>query len=192
MKMLEFNYDFLDVYVDRSDYIHLESDTDSSYIALSKENMSDVIKPSMRKSYDHHLRGLCRDDACPVYLPRECCEKHKKFDRRVPGLFKTEYEGDKMIGLCSKTYVVSNREDCKVSSKGISKNNVGDAWQIYEDVLTNQKAGSGINRGIRARDNTMFSYTQERSGFSYFYCKRKVLEDGISTEPLTITLRPNA
>ena len=192
LKMLEFNYDFLDVYVDRSDYMLLEMDTDSNYLCLSAENMRDVIKPEMRERYDHHLRGLCRDDACPLYLPRECCEKHKKFDRRVPGLFKTEYEGDRMIGLCSKTYVVGNGDEFKFSSKGINKNNVIDAWTTYEDVLTNQKSGSGINRGIRARDNTMFSYTQERSGFSYFYCKRKVLEDGISTEPLTITLRPNA
>ena len=192
LKMLEFNYDFLDVYVDRSDYSLLEMDTDSNYLCLSAEHMRDVIKPEMKERYDHHLHGLCRDDASPSFLPRECCEKHRKFDRRVPGLFKTEYEGDKMIGLCSKTYVVSNGEECKFSSKGINKNNVRDAWATYDDVLTNQKAGSGINRGIRARDNTMFSYTQERSGFSYFYCKRKVLEDGISTEPLTITLRPNA
>ncbi|KAK3108391.1 hypothetical protein FSP39_006969 [Pinctada imbricata] len=152
--------------------------------------MSDVIKPEMRQSYEHHLRGFCRDDASPLFLPRECCDKHKKFDRRVPGLFKTEYEGDRMIGLCSKTYVVANGEECKFSSKGINKKNVTDAWETYDNVLKNEKAGSGINRGIRARDNTMFTYTQERSGFSYFYCKRRVLGDGLSTEPLDIILKP--
>ena len=166
--MLEFNYDFLDVYVDRSEYIHLEMDTDSCYIALRKENMRDAIKPRMRESYHHFLYGLCRDDASPSFLPRECCEKHKKFDRRVPGLFKTEYEGDRMIWLCSKTYVIANGDEYKFSSKGINKNHVTNVWETYENVLANQKAGSGINRGIRARNNTMFTYSQERNGFSYF------------------------
>ena len=36
----------------------------------------------------------------------------------------------------------------------------------------------------------MFTYTQERRGFSYLYCKRKVLDDGIHTVPLDITLCP--
>lgn len=192
MKMLEFNYDFLDIYVDRADYMLLEMDTDSNYLCLSAENMHEVIKPNMRERYEHHLRGYCCDDACPPFLPRECCKKHKTFDRRVPGLFKTEFEGEKMIGLCSKTYVVANGNECKFSSKGLNKNQVSNPWGTYDAVLRNQKAGHGMNRGIRARHNTMFTYTQERSGFSYFYCKRKVLEDGISTEPLNIVLKPNA
>lgn len=29
-----------------------------------------------------------------------------------------------------------------------------------------------------------------RNGFSYFYCKRKVLADGVSTAPLDIELSP--
>jgi len=40
------------------------------------------------------------------------------------------------------------------------------------------------------RNNAVFTYTQERRGFSYLYCKRKVLHDGIHTAPLDITLCP--
>jgi hypothetical protein len=36
-----------------------------------------------------------------------------KFDKRTPGLFKLEYEGDEMIGLCSKSYVVANSKETK-------------------------------------------------------------------------------
>ncbi|KAK3108402.1 hypothetical protein FSP39_007266 [Pinctada imbricata] len=190
MKMLEFNYDFLDVYVDRSDYMLLEMDTDSNYLCISGENLREVVKPEMLQMYDHFLKDYCRENACAAFLPRECCDMHKKYDRRVPGLFKTEYEGDKMIGLCSKTYVVANGDECKFSSKGITKMNVNNVWETYDNVLRNQKAGSAMNRGIRARDNTMFTYTQQRNGFSYFYCKRNVLVDGISTTPLDITLKP--
>lgn len=41
------------------------------------------------------------------WFPRTCCEEHKNYDRRTPGLFKIEFEGDEIIGLCSKTYIVS-------------------------------------------------------------------------------------
>lgn len=93
MKMLEFNYVFLDVYVDRSDYILPEMDTDSNYLCISGENMSDVVKPEMLQKYDHFLNGYCRENACAVFLLRDCCDMHKKYDRRVPGLFKIDYEG---------------------------------------------------------------------------------------------------
>jgi hypothetical protein len=46
--------------------------------------------------------------------------------------------------------------------------------------------GSGTNRGFRVVDNKMYAYLQERAVFSYFYPKRKVLDDGDSTEPLDI------
>ena len=40
------------------------------------------------------------------------------------------------------------------------------------------------------KDTAMFTYSQDKIGFNYFYCKRKVLEDGISTRPLDICLSP--
>ena len=60
----------------------------------------------------------------------------------------------------------------------------------FRRVLKTHRAQSGCNRGIRVRNNTVFTFTQERRGFSYLYCKRKVLDDGIHTDPLDITLCP--
>lgn len=80
----------------------LEMDTDSNYLCLSAENMHEVIKPNMRDRYEHYLRGYCRDDACPPFLPRECCKKHKTFDRRVPGLFKTDSKVKKWMVFVQK------------------------------------------------------------------------------------------
>jgi hypothetical protein len=34
-------------------------------------------------------------------------------------------------------------------------------------------------RGFRSIDNQVYTYLQERAGFSYFYPKRKVLADGV-------------
>ena len=78
----------------------------------------------------------------------------------------------------------------KFSSKGVSKRTVKAPMTKFRHVLKSRKAQSGQNRGFRVRDNSIYTYTQKRRGFSYFYCKRKVLEDGIHTEPLDITLSP--
>ena len=32
-----------------------------------------------------------------------CCEKHAKFDKRTPGLFKLEFKGKEVIGLLRKS-----------------------------------------------------------------------------------------
>ena len=38
----------------------------------------------------------------PYWFPRQCCTKHKAFDKRLPGLFKLE-EGMVMVAPCLKT-----------------------------------------------------------------------------------------
>ena len=53
-------------------------------------------------------------------------------------------------------------------------------------VLLTKQDSAGVNRGFRVVNNTMYTYTQVRDAFSYFYPKRKVLEDGVSTLPLDI------
>ncbi len=109
--MLEFYYDFLDLYVDRRDFEYCEMDTDSAYMAISGPNLEDIVKPDMREKYRRGLEGFCTDEKVEAddnyhWFPRTCCSKHAKYDKRTPGLFKLEYQGDEMIGLCSKTYIV--------------------------------------------------------------------------------------
>ena len=38
LKMLQFYFDFLDKYLDRSDFQYCEMDTDSAYIAIADQN----------------------------------------------------------------------------------------------------------------------------------------------------------
>jgi len=42
LRMLEFYYDFLDRYLDRSDFKLIQMDTDSNYIAISAERLEGV------------------------------------------------------------------------------------------------------------------------------------------------------
>ena len=171
-------------------------------------------------SCDHQIEA---DDDLH-WFPRTCCSTHAKYDKRTVGLFKLEWQGDTMIGLCSKTYIVSrskpvltstcqiaayrllrrakhlkpkrlNRRqtigmETKFSSKGISKRRVKAPMTTFRHVLLSQKAGSAVNKGFRAHKNGIFTYEQERCGFSYLYCKRRVLENGMDTVPLDLELCP--
>ena len=87
--------------------------------------------------------------------------------------------------MCSKTYYCFGAKD-KFSCKGVNKKcNDIDKDKYLNVLLTKQNSG-GVNRGFRVVNNTMYTYTQVRDAFSYFYPKRKVLADGVSTTPLDI------
>ena len=50
------------------------------------------------------LYGSCHDQIHPnsYWFPRQCCAKHKAFDKHLPRLFKLEQEGVVMVALCLK------------------------------------------------------------------------------------------
>ena len=161
----------------------------------------------MIETYMNGMTGHCRDISEQTdikrWFPRTCCKTHAGLDKREPGLFKIEYEGDEMIGLCSKTYIVSKVatdttvstrataynllrkakgpqiKRCKVkplkmfetkfSSKGMGKRFIRDPLRIFIQVLRQRKPQSGLNHGFMLRNNTVYTYKQERKGFSYFY-----------------------
>ena len=61
--MLEFYYDFMDVFVDRSDFQYCSMDTDSTYMALSATSLEEVIKPDMQQRFQMEKKNrFPRDD----------------------------------------------------------------------------------------------------------------------------------
>ena len=112
--------------------------------------------------------------------------------KRTPGLFKVEFKGDKMIGLCSKSYCTESFAtdttpgQVKFSMKGVNKGQFKNPMSHYEHVLTSMENFRACNSGIRAKDQSMVTYKQNKNALTYFYPKRKVLEDGRSTVPLDI------
>ena len=135
---------------------------------------------------DHEEEYVCARIAGRSWTATEsCCLARKAFDKRTPGLFKVEWRGNGFIGLCSKTYYCFGATD-KYSTKGLSKrHNVIDK-DTFLAVLTNRRSGSGVNRGFRVRDSSVMTYIQEKAALTYFYPKRKVLADGLSTAPLDL------
>ena len=168
-------------------------DTDSGYFTLTSNTIEALVKPSQKDNFDlvkNSCNKLLYQPTLSIpgsWFPRVCF-----LMPITPGLFKTEFEGIAMISLCSKMYCVKSDSNVKFSCKGISKRHIDEekVFHLYHDVVKPGKSQSGLNTGIRLNNNQVVTYQQERSGFSYCYVK-KFLSDGIRTEPLDITLKPN-
>ena len=200
LRMLQFYYDFVDRYVERPLFQYCEMDTDSAYIALAGESIDGLLREDRRAHYFRHrsqwLPAECCDEHEDDYVrariagrswtaTESCCFARMAFDKRTPGLFNVEWCGEGFIGLCSKTYYCFGATD-KYSTKGLSKLHNDIDKDTFLTVLTNRQSGGGFNRGFRVRDSSMMRYVQERAALTYFYGKRKVLADGLSTAPVEV------
>ena len=200
LRMLQFYYDFVARYVERPMFQYCEMDTDSAYIALAGDSIDDLVSTDRREHYfrnrsqwlpaeccdDHEEEYVCARIAGRSWTATEsCCIARKAFDKRTPGLFKVEWRGNGFIGLCSKTYYCFGATD-KYSTKGLSKRHNDIDKDTFLAVLTNRRSGGGVNRGFRVHNSSMMTYVQERAALTYFYPKRKVLADGLSTAPLDL------
>ena len=171
LRMLEFYYDFLDKFCDRRDFELIQMDTDSFYLALSANDFDDIIKPEMKELYK---------DKKPNWLVTD------EYSKRVPGLFKPEFKGKRMIALTSKCYYADNGDsDTKVkfSCKGVSRRQNEMNWERYRKALLGS-LDKARNIGFRKRDNHIVTYEQSKLGLSAYYDKRIVHEDGIHTNYL--------
>ena len=152
--------------------------------------MRDLLFPLLKNSKSgvdddrgHHFRSGSLLTNYTHTVPQGKC---------TPGLFKVEFKGDKMIGLCSKSYCMESFTtdttpgQVKFSMKGINKGQFKNPMAHYEQVLTSMENFRACNSGIRSKDQTMATYKQYKNALTYFYLKRKVLEDGCSTVPLDI------
>jgi hypothetical protein len=93
LRMLEFYYDCLDYYCERSNFQYCLMDTDSAYIGISGESLKDIVKPELKEEFKENKH---------LWLGRDDTKVNELHDRRTPGLFKLEYEGDGIIALASK------------------------------------------------------------------------------------------
>ena len=200
LRMLQFYYDFIVRYVERPLFEYCEMDTDSAYLALAGESVDDLVTPTLRDHYFRHrsewLPSECCDDHRNDYVrcrlanrpwvgDEACCKARRAFDKRTPGLFKVEWSGAGFVGLCSKTYYCFGATD-KYSTKGLSKRHNTIDKDAFLEVLTNSRSGGGSNRGFRVHNSTVMTYVQNRDALTFFYAKRVVHEDGVTTGPVDV------
>ena len=199
--IMSFVYDFLKIYFPTDDLQLLSHDTDSVYIAISKEELEELIFPHLREEYFKNARDKFFPAECCKYhknnyvktriegrkwtrLP--CCEKEHVRENRTPGLFKPEFSGSKWVGLSPKCYFAYDENNSKYSSKGVSKSN-NLSFDNYNSIVkreTDKKMCT--NRGFTYKKGQIFSYNQLKTGLTYLYFKRIVNEDGVSTLPLQL------
>jgi hypothetical protein len=199
LRMCQFYFDFLKKYVSRNMFSIIQMDTDSLYFALGAKNLTEAIKSEMKKKYDLLLKGNCNKQTTKVlhntkqeyWFPRTCCIHHSNYDKRESGLFHLEFSsGQEMCSLASKTYALKGKNTEKFSCKGINKKRVHNVLDICKSVLKTKRSVSSVNKGFRLRGNKILTYSQIKFGFSYFYVKRIVCNDGIHTKPLKMVLVP--
>ena len=95
-----------------------------------------------------------------------------------------------MVCLNSKTYIIWKTEDgknFKLSPKGVQEKRNILTPQDFINTLSTQVPMIIENAGmIRDKEGVIHTYTQQKQGISFFYWKRKVLADNVSTTHLDI------
>ena len=105
-------------------------------------------------------------------------------------MYKLEFSGEGMCCLNSKVYHIWGQDKngntiSKTSSKGMqSRNNL--IREDFINVLFNRLEHRIQNAGFIKNGVKTFTYTQDKKGLNYFYCKRVVLDNGINTTHLSI------
>ena len=115
----------------------------------------------------------------------------KQHDRRTPG--KEEYRGVGMACINSKTYIIwkalnpQGSSETKASAKSVQQKRNHLAREHFVNVLTTKEPKMVENAGfICNKDGIIQTYTQYKKGMTFFYAKRKVLPDNVSTTHLDI------
>jgi hypothetical protein len=174
LRMLEFYFDFLDMYFDRSDFQLTQMDTDSMYVAFSNEDIESLVKPELYHHYQTNKH---------LWFGRTDTFENMMYDKRTPGLFKLEYSGDGIIALSSKMYYCFGTKD-KFSSKGLNSKQNQLTKERYLQALQGDSTQKFANKGFRVKGNQMNTYTLEKTGMKLFNDKRK--REGFDTSPIDI------
>ena len=179
LHMLKFYYDCVNKYLSREDFEHSEMDMDLAYMAISGDSFESLIIPDLREEFEKEKHNWFVTPLAPQ-------------EKRTPGLFRVEFEGDKVISLCSKSYCTelfatgNSPGQVKFSMKGVNKGQFKNPMSHYEHVLNTEKNFRACNSGIPSKDQNMVAYKQEKNALTYYFPKWKVLKDGHSTVPLDI------
>ena len=132
--MLELYYNFFKKFCDTEKYEELEMDTDSLYLALSEDNLEDIILPEKRNEWEAIRSRDCTDsftaNATGNFFPRTCCSAHKKHDKRETGLFKEEFRCTKCCACVAKPIVAMIAR--VTSTNSVGRESIKELWKTVE------------------------------------------------------------
>ena len=183
-------WEFLNEHLDQTLYCLMETDTDSIYLALARPKIDDCVKPEKLENWHAKKYNFFASDSDETILFNGQKITKKQYEKRTPGLYKLEFSGQGMICLNSKVYHIwgknkDGEEITKTSSKGMqARNNL--VRDDFLNVLFNRIEHRIQNAGFIKDGVYTFTYTQDKKGLNYFYCKRVVLDNGINTTHLPL------
>ena len=149
------------------------------YMTLSNQNCETNTNSVCMTGFHHHLFDEGGE--------RSCCQQFSAFDKKTPGKLKLEFQGERMVYLCSKPYVICSENQTKRSAKDFHKNKTTWAFKTTWILCSRNKALRKKPIGFKLDSHHQLStYQQCKRGLTFLYPKRKVLEDGISTIPLDL------
>ena len=80
LRMFELSYDFFERFCDVNKFDELEMDTDSTFLALSEQELYDCIREDCKVEWDLKRKTDCKDDfttnATTNFFPRTFCTEH--------------------------------------------------------------------------------------------------------------------
>ena len=186
-------WEFLNKYLVNDMFQIMECDTDSLYCALARDTVDECVKPELMEEWKREKYNFFSSDDpteidfAGVKIP------FSQYDKRTPGKYKEEFNGVGMICLNSKVYHIwSDRYKdgiliTKTSCKGMQKKRNELTREDFLSMIENpQKLHTVENAGFIRDGLDTRTYTQTKKGLNYFYIKRKVLSDGVSTTHLDI------
>ena len=170
----------------------MECDTDSLYIAFARDSMDKCVKPEYKEQWYREKWNFfsnSRDKTEIDFDGRKI--PFSQWDKCTPGKYKPEFEGDGMLCLNSKVYHIWGRdkdgkEIFKTSCKGGQQKRNNFVKEIFIKTLETHKPYYIENAGFIRDELETKTYTQTKKVLGYFYTKRKVLSDDVSTTHLDI------
>ena len=181
-------WEFLNKYLDNSLYCLMECDTDSLYIAIARPTLDDCVKPELKEEWNSKKYEFLADDSEDLMDFNGHTITRKQYGKRTPGMYKLEYSGIGMICLNSKVYHIWDADGrTKTACKGIQERRNTLEKEDFLRVLLEQKNDHKVENAGFIKDGLQTkTYTQWKKGLNYFYAKRIVLDDGITTTHLKI------
>ena len=192
LNLLSF-WEFINKFLVNDLYQLMECDTDSLYIAFARETIDECVKPELKEEWDTEKHNFfsSTDDSDFKFGGENI--PFSQWDKRTPGKYKPEFEGVGMICLNSKVFHIwSDKLDkegmliVKTSCKGTQKKRNDLIRKNFFYVLESCNPYFIENAGFIRDGLDTKTYTQIKKGLGYFYGKRKVLADGVSTTHLDI------
>ncbi|TPX30187.1 DNA-directed DNA polymerase [Synchytrium microbalum] len=187
VRMLQFYYDVLYKYLNRSLWQLCYTDTDSYYLAIAKHTLDECVKPELQDQFQTHVRPKW-------FVPSKDHPDYLRLSRQ-PGLFKVEFEGNHFISLAPKVYSACQLDkqghavttsQYKYSSKGVARRHFINSQRTIDDMQMALNTGAPVTRPHTTfqanREGLVRIDLPQKKAFQFDNSKR-MYKNGIDTAP---------